>query len=96
MVIIHQYPHWLNVPAADAEGVPRKYKCRAESNDNNGFIYGEGGIRIDYMWTVHFPLYNSPILPEGTEVEIRDGATVIAKDLVKRYFKTQLHIRAWL
>ena len=69
--------------------------CRAEPNQTNGFVVAQDGSRIDYSWIVYLPL-SADTYQVGTNVEIFNGAELIASDSIKRFSRGQLSMRIWL
>jgi hypothetical protein len=107
--MVKQYPHTLRTTKVVSPSVQDpntgdwtpgataivNVDCRAEVNDEHGWLTATDGSRVDYNWTVYLPL-SSDTYNVGSQVEILDGATVIANDTIKRFHKGQLNMRIWL
>lgn len=105
--MVKQYLHTLTVTATAAatkngsgNWVPGSettvdYACRAEPSKGNVFVTGDDGEKIYYEWVVYLPLPVNDFVP-GTSVTLKNGASVLSSNQVKRFSRGQLNARIWL
>jgi hypothetical protein len=105
--MVSQYPHTITVtgPTASVKDGAGNWTntasatvtlpCRAEPAGPRGLIQGPDGTLINASWIVYLPLPVNPV-PLDATVTINDGAVLLAKDKVLRFYKGQLNARVWL
>lgn len=104
--MVKQYPHTITVTIKTGSSkvsgnwqpgteITTDKNCRYEPNKGNGVIAAADGTQINYDGIVYMPLPQTYLQP-GTEVEVKDGATVLLKGTVKQCSIGQLNARLWL
>lgn len=105
--MVKQYPHTLTVKVAaaatkNASGnwvtgseTTADYACRAEPSKGNVFVTGDDGEKIYCEWVVYLPLPVNDFVP-GAAVALKNGASILSSNQVKRFSRGQLNARIWL
>lgn len=105
--MVNQYPYVLKVASQeeatkDSSGnwVPGASSlnvfciCRTEPNGSGRMITLSDGSSYQHEFVVYMPLGNA--LEEGKYIEVYDGDRLVAKGLIKRFYKGQLNMMLWL
>lgn len=104
-----RYPHIANLvsgngyttsPNGDLVPVvlpaPVSFTCRAEPANDNGYVIGAGGTRVDFAWVVYCGKEITHV-PVGAAMTILDSSgQTLCEDTVKRFSAGQLNSRIWL
>lgn len=69
--------------------------CRAEVNSKGQTVPSEDGQNVNFGFIVYMPTGYATI-PQGKSIEIYRGAELIAEGTVKRFFRSQLTVKAWV
>jgi len=105
--MITQYPHTISLTSTvagskDGSGnwvagssTTVNKSGRYEPQRGDGTVQAADGTRINYDGIIYLPLPMDPVAP-GTPVIVKQGATVLLKNTVKRFNAGQLNARIWL